>query len=227
VQCGATDIAYTCVNGQAFGTNCRDVGAECRDGSCYYVLESCPTPGVSCNGSATLDICYDTNELAGYDCAPGLGCVEDAATADCRAPGCSTDETCNESCSGTELTFCYGRVPVTIDCAEYGFRTCITTTLSGSDTLTSYCAFPETAPDRACEVRDIDDACFACGKQNCCTEWTACLDDPDCVDYLVCANECAGASACIDVCESMYLRGLAVYTEYSLCRNTACSTECN
>jgi hypothetical protein len=226
-QCGATDIAYTCIDGQAFGTDCGEAGSECRDGACFYVLPTCTTPGLTCDGDTSVDICYANNDLAGYDCAAGLGCVEDdATTAECRAPGCPTDEACSESCSGTEVTFCYGRVPVTVDCADYGFRGCITTALSGSDLSTSFCAFPETAPDRTCEVEDTDSPCGACGKENCCTEWTACADEPDCIDYLVCASDCAGATACIDVCESMYSLGLATFDEYVSCRNPACPTEC-
>jgi hypothetical protein len=75
-------------------------------------------------------------------------------------------------------------------------------------------------------VEDTDSPCGACGKENCCTEWTACADEPDCIDYLVCASDCAGATACIDVCESMYSLGLATFDEYVSCRNPACPTEC-
>ena len=141
----------------------------------------------------------------------------------CVAPGCTTEEPCSESCSGTELTYCYGGVPVTLDCTDYGFKYCLEGTLSSDDTFPiAYCAFPDGAPDRICEVEDTDTACGACAKEQCCAEWTTCVDDTDCVDYLTCTSDCAGVSTCIADCGDANPAGLAVYQDFSDCRQAGC-----
>ena len=61
-----------------------------------------------------------------FDCgSTGLECALESY-AYCLAPGCSGADVdgCVESCSGSELTFCYGGAPVTIDCEDYGFDGC-------------------------------------------------------------------------------------------------------
>jgi hypothetical protein len=221
-QCDPNGVAYTCIGGTAFGNDCPELGSECRDGSCYYVLPGCSTTGATCGTATRLDRCYVDGDLARYECAPGLGCEEDdPANAECRAPGCTDTEPCAESCSGTELTFCYGRVPVTVDCGDYGFRKCLETTNDIDETF-AFCAFPEGFPDRICEVEATDSACGTCAKQDCCAEWTACLDDPDCVGYLNCTDPCAADSICIEQCGTTYPLGLAAYLEFLDCRDAAC-----
>ncbi|HVR18037.1 MAG TPA: hypothetical protein VMS65_00025, partial [Polyangiaceae bacterium] len=172
--------------------------------------------------AARLDLCYDSLDVARYTCAPGLACDESSTSAGCVAPGCALTQPCAESCSGTELTFCYGGVPVTLDCTDYGFRRCLESTPSSGGAPLAYCAFPDTAIDRLCEVEDTDNTCGACAKTECCPAWTACIDNPDCVDYIDCANNCAGVSTCIDTCDAMYPLGVANYDAFFACRDVAC-----
>jgi hypothetical protein len=223
-QCSTDDIAYTCVGGTAYGNDCQLLGSTCRDGTCYYVLPGCSEPGATCGTATRLDLCFeDTSDVARYECAQGLGCKETSTSAGCVAPGCAINEACTESCSGTELTFCYGGSPVTLDCTDYGFRRCLESTPANGNVAFAYCAFPETAVDRACEVEDTDNACGTCAKTECCAAWTACIDNPECVGYINCASDCAGASACIEACDEMYPLGTASYDAFFSCRDDACS----
>jgi hypothetical protein len=221
-QCSDSGVSYQCIDGTAFGNDCPLLGSECRDGTCYYVLPACTTPGASCGTTTRLDLCYDSMDVARYECAGGLACEEAASNAGCVAPGCTPDEPCAESCSGTELTFCYGGVPVTRDCTDYGFRRCLESTpAAGGDPL-AYCAFPETAVDRACEVEDTDNTCGACAKRECCAAWTACLDNPECTGYINCATDCAGVSTCVEACADEFPLGTASYDAFFACRDIAC-----
>jgi hypothetical protein len=223
-QCDAAGISYQCIDGVAFGNDCDLIGSECRDGTCYYVLPACTTPGVTCGSATRVDVCYDSEDLARYQCAPGLGCEESATSANCLAPGCTATSPCTESCDGTELTFCYGGVPVTLDCTDYGFRRCIESTPTAGEDPLAFCGIPASAVDTACEVQETDTTCGACAKTECCPAWTACLDNPDCIAYRGCVNACAESdTTCIEGCGDMYPLGLASSDAFFACRLSACS----
>lgn len=130
------DNFYYCAGGVGFGQDCQEAGAECvitDDGraGCYYSVTSCTTDSVSCaNG--------DVVQCSGgaryeFKCSRvGLECAIDQENglsySYCLAPGCTVDDWlgCEERCSGSKLTFCYGGAPVTVDCKDYGFDTCKT-----------------------------------------------------------------------------------------------------
>ena len=142
-------IVYSCYGGEAFGVDCSIDGGRCAynngDANCYYTLPSCPTPGATCGNSTRVDECYSDNSLAKYNCDDGLSCLDGDTAVACVAPGCDDTTACSESCSGSMLTFCYGSVPVTVDCTTYGFRECLETTLSDRSTPTALCIDPMSA----------------------------------------------------------------------------------
>lgn len=133
-QCSASGYSYLCEGDIAYGTKCSNFATVCEDigsgNGCYYPLNGCPTEGVTCaNGRATW---CDGDSKATFDCGSvGLGCetsgdyFEDN-NRQCAAPGCTADDivACEESCDGTNLTFCYGGAPITVDCKDYGFKKC-------------------------------------------------------------------------------------------------------
>jgi hypothetical protein len=135
-QCGGASNAYRyqCEGTVAYGTKCSNFAASCQevggDIGCYYPLNNCSVEGVSCaNGRATW---CDGASKAIFDCGSvGLGCATEGDYYEdngrqCAAPGCTPTDVvdCKESCKGTNLTFCYGGAPVTVDCKDYGFTKC-------------------------------------------------------------------------------------------------------
>jgi hypothetical protein len=145
------NLHYSCRGGVRYGGDCAVSGAMCRldeaTGStgCYYVTPPCSPPDtVECGAANRIDICTTAGTTAHYECAGGLGCTLDGdGSAWCVAPGCTPDDACSESCSGTELTLCYGSIPVTVDCRDYGLSQCIESTLSDDTTTIYRCAVPE------------------------------------------------------------------------------------
>jgi hypothetical protein len=134
--CGGPQNAYRyqCQDTTAYGTKCSNFAASCQEVSgdigCYYPLSTCNTEGVTCNNGKS--VWCDGASQATYDCkSVGLGCdtsgdyFEDSGR-QCLAPGCTNEDAvaCEESCSGSKITFCYGGAPITVDCKSYGFKTC-------------------------------------------------------------------------------------------------------
>jgi hypothetical protein len=129
---GKDDLRYYCWKGQAYGSSCSSL-AYC-DGdqaagksTCYYNLPKCSGSSVSCKNNIA-NVCSN-DSLFKYDCgAVGLSCGVTAGAEYCLAPGCKVADAkdCTESCSadGSQLTFCYGGAPFTVDCADYGFAKC-------------------------------------------------------------------------------------------------------
>jgi hypothetical protein len=124
-----TDLYYYCAGGKGYGYDCTNFAANCEEtetgGGCFYSVTSCGADSVSCSGDTAVQ-CVD-GERYQYDCGSvGLSCAVDPPYRYCLAPGCTTTDadTCEESCSGSELTFCYGGAPVTVDCQDYGFESC-------------------------------------------------------------------------------------------------------
>jgi hypothetical protein len=122
------DDYYYCAGGKGFGNDCTKFAADCEMGDngygCFYSVTSCGADSTSCSGD-TIVQCTD-GERFQYDCgSTNLECTIDTYSY-CLAPGCSGADAddCTESCSGSELTFCYGGAPVTIDCQDYGFDSC-------------------------------------------------------------------------------------------------------
>ena len=124
------NYSYACVSGTGYGFSCGAKGyCYAPDGGCYLLgSSSCSIDSETCRGNVR-EICA-TPDLFKYDCASvGLGCGPDSAGGTwCLAPGCTAADykgrKCVESCSGTELTLCYGGVPYTVNCQNYGFSTC-------------------------------------------------------------------------------------------------------
>lgn len=145
------NIHYSCQGGMRYGGDCSVSGAMCRlddvtgSTACYYVAPTCNNPDtVECGASGRIDLCTTTGTSVHYQCAPGLGCsVEGESGAWCLAPGCTPETPCSESCDGTELTICYGSIPVTVDCRDYGLTRCIESTLSDDSGSVYRCAVPE------------------------------------------------------------------------------------
>jgi len=135
-ECGgpANAYRYQCEGDVAYGTKCSNFAASCQEiggeVGCYYPLNTCASEGVSCtNGRATW---CDGESKATFDCGSvGLECATagdyyDDNGRQCAAPGCTPTDIveCQESCKGSNLTFCYGGAPVTVDCKDYGFTKC-------------------------------------------------------------------------------------------------------
>jgi hypothetical protein len=141
--CSPDNELYYCFQGVGYGLDCGTLPATCdpTDLICYYSQASCAgADSVVCEGS-TAEECYQ-GKATSYPCGSvGLDCVEANDTAYCLAPGCTPDDwiQCQESCSGSELTFCYSGVEVTVDCQDYGFDTCRQDTLDGL--TVAVCAF--------------------------------------------------------------------------------------
>jgi hypothetical protein len=136
-SCGGpgNSYKYQCQDDIAYGLKCTNFAASCQesggDVGCFYPLNNCTTEGVTCaNDRATW---CDGDSKATFDCGSvGLGCATSGDYADdsgrqCAAPGCGSDDLakCEESCSGTRLTVCYGGAPITVDCKDYGFTKCV------------------------------------------------------------------------------------------------------
>jgi hypothetical protein len=145
------NLHYSCRDGARYGGDCAASGAMCRldddtgSTACYYVTPTCSSPDtVECGAADRIDLCTTAGTTVHYECAGGLGCaLDDEGDAWCLAPGCTPDTPCTESCSGTELTLCYGSIPVTVDCRDYGLSRCMASTLSDETTPIHRCAVPE------------------------------------------------------------------------------------
>jgi hypothetical protein len=128
---------YRCIDGTAFGTDCRKSGGTCNpDGSGSCVSTS--SAAVSCADlGAGWEGCRDDRLLrcvkpsgAGpvleeYPCGSiGHRCDSPVEReADCIPEGCSWNdvESCEESCAGNMLQLCPG---LSVDCSRFGFSTC-------------------------------------------------------------------------------------------------------
>ena len=143
---GEDDLLYYCEGGEAYGSSCTSLAycsgdATAGDANCYYNLAPCSTTKTTCTGDVS-NVCSD-GSLFQYDCGTmGLSCSISDNTDYCLAPGCVADDVdkCTESCSadGSQLTFCYGGAPYTVDCTNYGFTHCESATTS-SGTAYSAC----------------------------------------------------------------------------------------
>jgi hypothetical protein len=128
--CGGlnNNFLYTCDGGKGFGFDCDAIVATCEttpDTACYYQASPCNGDSIQCVGD-TIDECSGGNQRQ-YECGGvGLSCVEDGTNVDCLAPGCTTLDyvNCTENCFGSIMSLCYGGVPYTVDCQDYGFDTC-------------------------------------------------------------------------------------------------------
>ncbi len=125
----AGSVLYECEQGVGFGQDCAQSGRVCLDdgvsAGCFDALPSCDADSMAC-----LDDVATTcsgGELVQSNCGSvGLRC--DPSSLDCLAPGCGPEkwESCEETCSGSELTLCYGGAPYSIDCKDFGFASCET-----------------------------------------------------------------------------------------------------
>jgi hypothetical protein len=158
-SCLPTDGGFECTadkstlfecapDGFGYGTNCTVINATCQSPgggpSCYYNGTPCSAPGVDSCSSGTLTSCSLASQVLNYNCAAtGLGCiVDDAGVGFCRAPGCSLDVPCVESChaDGHTMTICAGGAPFDVDCAtQPGFTSCSSSTRASTSTEYAYC----------------------------------------------------------------------------------------
>jgi hypothetical protein len=133
-KCSGTEYSYQCFGTDAYGSHCTSYAAGCREVAgeigCFYPLNACTSEGVTCsNNRATW---CDGESKVTFDCGSvGLSCQTSGDYAEdgereCLAPGCAPEDAaaCQESCSGTKLTLCYGGAPLTVDCKAYGFKSC-------------------------------------------------------------------------------------------------------
>ena len=134
-QCSAGNKVYSCaLSGVGYGRDCTTIGATCvanpTDGtSCYYNGPACNDGGAdTCVGGALSTCTLEGTEL-NFNCARAGGscAIDPTGAAYCLAPGCSTGQTCSESCGadGHTMTVCVGNAPYTIDCTQYPpFKAC-------------------------------------------------------------------------------------------------------
>jgi hypothetical protein len=139
-HCDTNNNLYTCENGVKFGSSCNQLNATCKEDpvngtSCYFNGTACTTPGYTCStNNDTAEWCTSGNVLFKFNCSAGgltCGLEGDGGSADCLAPGCSTDDydNCSESCSSDGHTgyVCVGGAQLPIDCTNYGFTSCYDT----------------------------------------------------------------------------------------------------
>ncbi|HEY4014780.1 MAG TPA: hypothetical protein VGM06_15660 [Polyangiaceae bacterium] len=130
----------TTVTGQATNVG---LGRACVDATCttasgvgctFDGTALCDTENSSsCNGTTVAQQCGLPAQAFNYDCTTAGGtCAPNGATAAlCVSPGCTAAQAANcvESCDGANtITVCVGGAPYAIDCTQYGFGSCNTTT---------------------------------------------------------------------------------------------------
>ena len=138
------DLRYYCWDGEAYGSSCSSratcidspdttaeggAGGATGNARCYFNTTHCTAPTTPTCNNGVATVCSD-GALFEYNCGSvGLSCAISSETEHCLAPGCkAADEgKCKESCSddGSSLTFCYGGVPFTVNCTDYGFTQCL------------------------------------------------------------------------------------------------------
>lgn len=97
--------------------------AGCFTGNTY---EPCSSPGTSCSGNTTLQVC-DGDMQSNFDCAAlGGTCSTQGGAAICVKPGdtCTPFDNAVNQCSGSSISLCVGGHPATFDCASIG-KTCV------------------------------------------------------------------------------------------------------
>jgi len=115
--------------------SCNLSSTSCADFEvCEHTEELCTRSNSSrCEGNDAVTVCSDGTQLR-YDCGSvGLACATTGRREYCFAPGCNAadiDFVCNEGCSddGSSLTFCYGGLPYSVECSDYGFTKCASDT---------------------------------------------------------------------------------------------------
>jgi hypothetical protein len=130
------NFSYVCDQGVGYGSSCGADAYCSSDGTCRLTGETCSGSRDTCNGRVN-EFCSDDGQLYKYNCASvGLGCGAADSGSWCLAPACSfanyNAASCTESCSGSKLTFCYGGVPYTVDCRNFGFASCVDGQSSGN-----------------------------------------------------------------------------------------------
>lgn len=65
-------------------------------------------------------------------------------------------------------------------------------------------------------------ACEACLFESCCSEAQACGEGSECLDYLGCAESCAGDQACVAQCGDESPRGLLDALDLGVCSQRQC-----
>lgn len=133
------DFRYQCSNGSPRGWSCTSQKGVCYedtpgDAGCTYTRQTCTSLDVqTCNGTS-MTYCNKQGYAYAYDCtAAGGTCLKTATSGFCYAPGCTSSNSCSESCSGSTMTVCVGLAPMQIDCAHYGFSACTMTTDSSGN----------------------------------------------------------------------------------------------
>ena len=82
-------------------------------------------------------------------------------------------------------------------------------------------------PSDTCGGATATNACQLCLTGACCSQLTACADDPSCAALSTCATACNGASRCLDDCAAQYPS--TVVDEYNApidCAESSCASDC-
>jgi hypothetical protein len=141
VQCSGNN-GYSCValddggGGVGVGRNCGTATCVTSAGCQFNGTTTCTDAGsATCSGN-TLQACDTPGQAFNYDCtrAGGSCAADNTGKSACVSPGCSVGSTCAETCNRTTnaLTICVGGAPYAVSCAQYGFSSC------GSDTISGY-----------------------------------------------------------------------------------------
>lgn len=76
-----------------------------------------------------------------------------------------------------------------------------------------------------CDGYTAQDACETCLYTSCCSQLTACADNPQCLDFNDCVASCTD-TACYDSCGSTYPTGRYYYESYFDCYDAYCPSQC-
>lgn len=68
--------------------------------------------------------------------------------------------------------------------------------------------------------------CDVCLADSCCSELSACTNDPNCVQFYQCAKDCQ-SNECVSGCQSSYPDGASMFQSLESCGTSYCSSTCN
>ncbi len=143
---------YECYGGLPYGQDCTasagfcDIDPMSGDAGCYYNLTACGGDSATCSNDVGTE-CSGGSRFVKTCSEANLTCSAEGVQDYCLASGCTSADwnACQESCNGTQLTFCYGGAPYTIDCTDYGFDLCHLDDVGysgrGTQTTVAVCGF--------------------------------------------------------------------------------------
>lgn len=74
-----------------------------------------------------------------------------------------------------------------------------------------------------------DNECGKCQASKCCTQWTACDNDMDCLQLMGCVDQCQGDEACLNTCAEQFPNNASQQAALGVlqCASGSCSASCN